>query len=147
MKNVLFTAIAAAMIMAAGSAFGEVVEIKMLNEGAKGKMVFEPSFVKVDAGDTITFVPTDKGHNAETIKGMIPPGAGPFKSKISAEFSVTLTENGVYGIRCTPHYGLGMVALIDVGTPENVEEAKAVKVPAKPKKVFDELFAQVDAPQ
>ena len=147
MKNVLFTTIAAVMIMAAGAAFGEEVEIKMMNEGVKGKMVFEPDFVKVNAGDTITFVPTDKGHNAETIKGMIPPGAELFKSKINAEFSVKLTDDGVYGIRCAPHYGLGMVALIVVGTPENVDEAKAVKVPAKAKAVFAELFAQLEVTQ
>jgi hypothetical protein len=29
---------------------------------------------------------------------MIPAGAEPFKSKINAEFSVTLTEDGGYGI-------------------------------------------------
>jgi pseudoazurin len=149
MKNILLAIIAAVMVVAAGSAFGAEVEIKMLNKGTKGKMVFEPDFVKVDAGDTITFMPTDKGHNAETIKGMIPSAAAPFKSKINAEFSVTLTEDGVYGIRCTPHYGVGMVALIVVGTPGNVDEAKAVaaKVPAKARKIFDELFAQVDATQ
>jgi len=149
MKSVLLATIAAVTMMTAGFALGEEVEIKMLNEGAKGKMVFEPDFVKINPGDTIEFKPIDKGHNAETIKGMIPTGAEPFKSKINAEFSVTLTENGVYGIRCTPHFGVGMVALIVVGTPENVEETKAiaVKVPAKAKKVFEELFAQVDATQ
>jgi hypothetical protein len=62
---------------------------------------------------------------------------------------VTLTEDGVYGIRCTPHYGVGMVALIVVGIPDNIEEAKAVvvKTPAKSRKVFDELFLQIDVTQ
>ena len=149
MKSVLLATIAAVTMMTAEFASGEEVEIKMLNKGAKGEMVFEPDVVKINPGDTIEFEPIDKGHNAETIKGMIPTGAEPFKSKINAEFSVTLTENGVYGIRCTPHFGVGMVALIVVGTPENVEETKAiaVKVPAKAKKVFEELFAQVDATQ
>lgn len=149
MKNLLPATIAAVMIMVAGSAFGEEVEVKMLNKGEKGAMVFEPDFVRINAGDTIEFEPIDKGHNAETIKGMIPAGAEPFKSKINAEFSVTLTEDGVYGIRCTPHYGLGMVALIVVGTPDNIEEAKSVAAitPAKARKVFDELFAQIDVTQ
>jgi pseudoazurin len=147
MKSVLLATIAFVTMMTAGLALSEEIEIKMLNKGAKGKMVFEPDFVKINPGDTIEFEPIDKGHNAETIKGMIPTGAKPFKSKINAEFSVTLTENGVYGIRCTPHFGVGMVALIVVGTPDNAEEAKAVaaKVPAKAKKVFEELLAQVDA--
>jgi pseudoazurin len=78
---------------------------------------------------------------------MILPGAELFKSQINAEFSVTLTENGVYGVRGTPHHGVGMVAPIVVGTPENVEEAKAVKVPAKAQAVFAELFAQLAATQ
>jgi pseudoazurin len=149
MNNVLSATIVAVMITVAGSAFGEEVEIKMLNKGKKGAMVFEPDFVRINPGDTIEFEPTDKGHNAETIKGMIPAGAEPFKSKINAEFSVTLIEDGVYGIRCTPHYGVGMVALIVVGIPDNIEEAKAVavKTPAKARKVFDELFMQIDVTQ
>jgi cytochrome c len=123
------------------------IKIKMLGKGSKEAMVFEPAFVEVEPGDTITFLPIDKGHNAETIKGMIPAGAEKFKSKIDEEFSVTLTEPGVYGIRCKPHFGLGMVALIVVGTPENVEEARAIaiKVPPKAKTAFAELFAQLDA--
>ena len=44
----------------------------MLNKGAEGAMVFEPALVKVAPGDTVKFVATDKGHNAETIKGMLP---------------------------------------------------------------------------
>jgi pseudoazurin len=149
MNNLLSATIVAVMITVAGSAFGEEVEIKMLNKGKKGAMVFEPDFVRINPGDTIEFEPTDKGHNAETIKGMIPAGAEPFKSKINAEFSVTLIEDGVYGIRCTPHYGVGMVALIVVGIPDNIEEAKAVavKTPAKARKVFDELFMQIDVTQ
>jgi cytochrome c len=125
---------------------GAEIKIKMLGKGSEA-MVFEPAFVKVEPGDTITFLPIDKGHNAETIKGMIPADAEKFKSKIDEEFSVTLTEPGVYGIRCKPHYGLGMVALIVVGTPGNVEEAKALaaRIPSKPKAVFAELFAQLDA--
>jgi len=32
-------------------------------------MVFEPALLKNAPGDTVTFVPTDKSHNAESIKG------------------------------------------------------------------------------
>ncbi|MHB1103740.1 MAG: pseudoazurin [Devosia sp.] len=163
-KSVLLGAIAAVMIMAAGTAFGEGededeeggenFEIKMLDVGATGKMmVFEPAFVMVKPGDTITFVPTDKGHNAATIKGMIPPAAEPFKSRINEEFSVTLNETGIYGIRCVPHFGIGMVALIVVGTPEYVEDAEedasevVESMPAKAQQAFAKLFAQLKAAQ
>ncbi len=38
-------------------------------------MVFEPSLIKVAKGDTVTFIPTDKSHNAETVKDLLPAGA------------------------------------------------------------------------
>ena len=46
-------------------------------------------------------------------------------------------------MKCAPHYAMGMVALIRVGEPGNVDEAKAVKQPGKAKAVFAELFGQV----
>jgi len=38
---------------------------------------------------------------------------------------------------------MGMVALIVVGKPVNLDQAKAVKQTGKAKKVFEELLAQV----
>jgi pseudoazurin len=101
--------------------------------------------VRAAPGDTIRFVPTDKGHNAESIKGMIPDGAESFKSKFGEEISVTLDKEGVYGVKCTPHYGMGMVALIEVGNPANLEQAKAVKQTGKAKAGFAELFGKAVA--
>jgi pseudoazurin len=124
----------------AGAANAAEIEVKMLNKGEKGMMVFEPDFIKAAPGDTITFVPVDKGHNVETIKGMIPEGAEPFKGKISHELTVTLDKEGVYGVKCLPHYGMGMVALIEVGNPVNLDQAKAVKQTGKAKAAFAELF-------
>ncbi len=117
-------------------------QVQMLNKGAKGAMVFEPDFIKAEVGDTVTFVPTDKGHDAESIKGMIPADAQPFKGKISEQITVTVDKEGVYGVKCTPHYGMGMVALIVAGKPVNLEEAKAVKQTGKAKKVFEALLAE-----
>lgn len=119
--------------------------VEMLNKGEKGAMVFQPDFVQAAPGDTIKFVPTDKSHNAETMKGMIPEGADAFKGKMNEEVVVTLDKEGVYGVKCAPHYGMGMVALIVVGQPVNEEEAGAVKQTGKAKKVFADLFAQVAA--
>lgn len=134
---------AVAILFCVGGTQAADHEVQMLNKGEKGAMVFEPDFIEVAPGDTVTFVPTDKGHDAESIKGMIPAGAEPFKGKISQPITVTFTSEGVYGVKCTPHFGMGMVALVVVGNPGNLEEAKAVKVPGKAKKVFADLFAQV----
>lgn len=128
-KGVAAVAILAAF---AGTAFAADFEVHMMNKGADGSMVFEPAFVKVNPGDTVTFVPTDKGHNVETIKDMIPDGATPFKSKMNEEFKVTFDVPGVYGVKCAPHVGMGMVAAVVVGdAPANVEKVKAVKLPKK----------------
>ena len=135
----------AALCAAAGVASAADFEVKMLNKGAEGAMVFEPDLIVAAPGDTIRFVPTDKGHNVETIKGMIPDGAEPFKSKFNEEFTVTVDAEGVYGVKCTPHYAMGMVALIKVGAPANLDAAQAVKQTGKAKAVFVELFSQAVA--
>jgi pseudoazurin len=137
-------AIAAAAV-AFGIAFAGVAsaaefEVKMLNKGVKGAMVFEPDFLRMAPGDTVHFVAVDKGHDAVTITGMIPDGAEPFEGKLSEDVTVTLTVPGVYGVKCKPHYAMGMVALIVVGDPVNLDAAKAVKQTGKAKKVFEELF-------
>lgn len=143
MKRILAALALGAAVVAAGVAGAAEIEVKMLNKGEKGTMVFEPDLIVAAPGDTIRFVPTDKGHNVETIKGMFPAGAKPFKSKFNEDFRITLDAEGVYGVKCAPHYAMGMVALIRVGEAANVEEAKAVKQTGKAKAAFAELFGQV----
>jgi len=138
----LIAMITAGLCLFAVSAHAADHQVMMLNKGVKGAMVFEPDFIKAAPGDTVTFVPTDKSHDAQSIKGMIPDGAEPFKGKISQEIKVTVTAEGVYGVKCMPHYGMGMVALIVVGKPVNLEAAATVKHPGKAKKVFAELLAE-----
>ncbi|MCA1970141.1 MAG: pseudoazurin, partial [Rhizobium sp.] len=107
-------------------------EVLMLNKGKDGAMVFEPAGVKIAAGDTVTFVPTDKGHNAEIIKGLHPEGAAEFKGKMNEKITVTFDVPGAYGVKCAPHVGMGMVALVVVGdAPADLEAYKGVKVPKK----------------
>lgn len=134
-----------AQVILGGAAGATEIQVKMLNKGAKGAMVFEPDLIIASPGDTISFLSVDKGHNVETIKGMIPEGAESFKSKMSADFTVTLTAEGIYGVKCMPHYAMGMVALIRVGKGDNLEAAQAVKQSGKAKEVFTGLFKQVQA--
>lgn len=138
-------AIATAMIGLAltGAASAADHQVQMLNKGDKGAMVFQPDFIAAAPGDTVTFVPVDKGHDAASIDGMIPDGATPFKGKMNEQVTITVDKEGVYGVKCVPHYGMGMVALIVVGKPTNLDAAKAIKQPGKAKKAFEDLLAQV----
>ena len=134
----------AALGAAAGAASAADVEVKMLNKGEEGAMVFEPSFVQVQPGDVVHFVATDKSHDVESVKGMLPEGVEPFKAKMNEAFDLTVTAEGVYGVKCTPHFPMGMVALVVVGDPSsNLEAAKAVKNPKKAQERFDAAFAQI----
>jgi pseudoazurin len=134
-----------ALLLLGGAAAAAEIEVKMLNKGSDGVMVFEPSLVKIEPGDTVKFVSTDKGHNAETINGMLPEGAAPFVGKVNQDIAVSFDKPGVYGVKCLPHYGMGMVALVVVGTPANQDEAKAVSHPGRAKQVFATLFGKLDA--
>ncbi len=145
MRKVLGLATAAVLAIMAGNAVAAEIEVKMLNKGAEGAMVFEPALVKIAPGDTIRFVATDKGHNAESIKGMLPADATPFVGKNGEDVAVTFDKAGIYGVKCLPHYGMGMVAMVVVGTPANIEDAKAVPQPGKAKQVMAGLFDRLAA--
>lgn len=129
--------------VAAGAASAAEHEVKMLNKSGNKLMQFEPAFVKAAPGDTIKFVPTNPSHNAETIPQMWPEGAATFKGGINKEVVLTVEKEGIYGVKCLPHYAMGMVMLIQVGQPTNLEAAKAFKAPAAAGKNFEELFANV----
>ena len=145
MKRTITIAAAFAALLLAGNAQAADHQVQMLNKGEKGAMVFQPAFITAAPGDTVTFLPTDKSHDAQSIKDMLPEGTEPFKGKMNEQITVTFDKEGVYGVKCTPHYGMGMVALVVVGKPVNLDQAKAVKQTGKAKKVFDELFTEVSS--
>jgi pseudoazurin len=145
MRRFLMLLAAAALLPLALPAGAAEFEVKMLNKGAEGAMVFEPSLLKIAPGDTVKFLATDRMHNAESIAGMLPEGAKKFAGKINEEITVTFEQPGIYGIKCLPHYGVGMVAMIVVGTPTNEEQAKAVTHPGRAKQIFANLFGKLEA--
>jgi len=145
MKQSLAILAIAAALAAAGTAQAADHEIRMLNRGEKGTMVFEPAFVEAQPGDTIHFIAADKGHNAETIKGMLPDGVEGFKGKINQDIAYQVEAEGIYGIKCAPHYGMGMVAIIRVGEPVNAAEAQAVRHPGRAAAVMGELLGMAVA--
>lgn len=97
-------------------------EIKMLNMGADGSMVFEPGYLKVNPGDTVKFVPTDAGHNS--VSSFTPDGGVTWKGDISKEVIVKMDKEGVYLYVCVPHSIMAMAGVIQVGNAANLPEAK-----------------------
>lgn len=149
MKNMTAALAAACVIGLMAPASAANFEVLMLNKGADGTtMGFSPSFLQVEPGDTVTFIPIDKGHNAETILDMIPEDAQTWKGKTNEQFTVTLTAPGLYGFKCNPHYNMGMVGLIQVGNDRhNMTQMLSVRLPGKAQARMAELFAKTSPRQ
>jgi pseudoazurin len=140
MKKILASLVGAVIATAvcATAASAADFEVHMLNKGNDGAMVFEPSSLKIAKGDTVTFIPTDKSHNAETIDGLIPEGAKPFKGQMNESVKITFDVEGAYAVKCAPHVGMGMIGLVVVGNaPANVEAIKTAKLPKKARERLD----------
>ena len=91
MKKLVTLAIGAFL---ASGAFAAEHQIKMLNNGKDGIMVFEPGFVQAAKGDTVKFIKTDASHNSASF--FAPKGAKGWKGKPDEEVVVTLSEEGIY---------------------------------------------------
>lgn len=123
--------LAAAGLVAACPATAKDIQVQMKNQGAAGMMVFEPAYITADVGDVVHFVPTDMSHNAEPIPGMLPDGVTAPAGQMNKEYVLTVSKPGLYGIRCKPHYSMGMIALVKAGkgASPNAAAAAAVKLP------------------
>lgn len=115
MKTLTMAAMIAAM--SALPAFAAEHTVRMVNVGADGtRMAFEPAIVKAELGDTIVFVPEDKGHSVASL--IVPDGAEAWDGTLDAETRVTLTQPGAYLFKSEPHFALGMIGMVIVGSPE-----------------------------
>ena len=110
------------LILISSNAYTADHTVQMLNNGPGGLMVFEPGFIVAEPGDTIHFKATDMMHNSESIPGMIPSDATPWAGQMSQDISVTLTKEGLYVYKCTPHMMMAMVGVIQVGSASNLQE-------------------------
>jgi len=99
-------------------------EVKMLNNGAEGLMVFEPAVLSINPGDSVVFKATDMSHNSASIAGMIPDGAESWTGAMSQDVTVNFTKEGVYVYQCTPHSMMAMVGVIKVGAATNLAAVK-----------------------
>ena len=118
--------------------------IEMLNKDDQGnKMVYSVEVAKVEVGETITWVPTSKGHNVEMTAG--PDGAAlPKKSKNGKEVSMTFEVPGIYYYWCTPHKGMGMIGLVVVGgDTSNKDDIAKAKAMGKSKKKLKALLGDL----
>ena len=131
-------------VFLANLAYAEDITIEMLNKRDDGaKMVYSEDIARINVGDTITWVPTSKGHNVHFIAG--PEGWElPKKSKNNTEVAITFDTPGIYLYQCTPHATMGMIAMVVVGEDLSNKDAVAkAKIRGKSKKVFKKLLGEL----
>jgi pseudoazurin len=121
-------------------ALGDEIEVKSLNRSSIGFFVFSSDFVRIKPRDVINFVASDKGHQVHSVPGMIPKGARPFDAKMSEDIKVTFTVSGVYVIACRPHTTMGMIGVVLVGDPINIDTLDPSSLPAKARTKLETLL-------
>ncbi len=140
-KMLLSTAIVCGTSFAA---LADTIEVEMLNQNDAGeRMVFSQELIRAEVGDVIRFLPTDKSHNAQSVKGAVPEGQEAFKGKMNKVVEFTVTETGMSAIVCLPHQSLGMVALVVAGDDiSNADQNLKARIPGKGKDKIEALVEQ-----
>ena len=133
-----FSAVIACFL--ATTAFAADVTVEMLNRDSEGnRNIYSDEVVRVEVGDTVTWLPTSKGHNVEIVAS---PNQMEFKSKNNVEVRITFDTPGIYYYWCTPHKGMGMIGLIVVGNDlSNIDDVASAKAIGKSKKKLQTLLA------
>ena len=132
------------LLLLSSVSYAADVKVEMLNKRADGQiMVYSQDITKINVGDTITWLPTTKGHNVEFLAG--PDGWEiPKRSKMNQEYSYKFEIPGIYFYQCTPHRGVGMIALVVVGGDTSNKDVIAnVKVLGKAKKKLPLLLGEL----
>ena len=143
MRNIFLTLL---FVLFSANAFSADVTIEMLNKNkeTKKRMVYSQELVKIDAGQSIEWVPTAKGHNVEMLAG--PDGYElPKKTKLNDPVNMKFTVPGIYLYQCSPHAAMGMIGIIVVGgDTSNMDAIKSKKVTgSKSKKKVKKLLGEI----
>ena len=91
--------------------FAYAAEVQM---GSEGNLVFSPSEVSINVGDSVTFTNGDlPPHNM--VESDHPELSHPDLAVVGGEsFTVTFDEPGDYEFQCEPHAGAGMKGVVHV---------------------------------
>ena len=124
----------AAMLMAK-QAMAEVIQIEFTQFDT-----FSIEVANIGVGDTVEWLPKNKGHNVEFLAGPdmadLPP-----KSNMNEFHSVRFEKQGVYLYGCTPHLNMGMLGLVVVGNDlQNINEIGNTDLPNVAKSVLMSLI-------
>ena len=94
----------------------------------------------IDVGDTIEWLPKNKGHNVEFLAAPNIESL-PEKSDLDVIHRITFDLPGVYLYQCTPHGNMGMLGLIVVGNNfDNIDSLGDIELSRVAKSVLGRLI-------
>ena len=131
--------ITAFCIFCSQQTFGANYQVTMNDKDSSGnRLVFEKEIINISSGDSVTWLPADKGHNIEMVAS---PNDLKFSSSPGEEVTITFEVPGIYYYRCTPHKSSGMLGLIIVDNDySNIEQIKASNAPGRAKIKLNSLL-------
>lgn len=121
-KVAMSLAAAVALAVVTVPAFAKSYTVKELSSSAAGTFMFEPDYLHVNPGDTVTFEPATPGHDSKSF--LVPAGAKGWAGSVGKPITVTFKKDGVYLYECVPHHLFGMLGVIEVGKPVNKAAAE-----------------------
>jgi pseudoazurin len=121
MKLASALSLCAALTLGAVSVNAGAQETHVINAQAR---VFAPEILHIQPGDSVQW-DNMTSHNTVSVEGLIPEGAEPWRGQLGENLGITLTMEGVYAYVCEPHIGFGMMGVIVVGKPVNIDAAMA----------------------
>ena len=123
------------LLLVSRLASAETIQIDFTSDDS-----YSVEVANIDVGDTIEWLPKNKGHNVEFLAG---PNMNslPKKSELNAFYSVTFRWPGVYLYQCTPHGNMGMLGLIVVGNDfQNLDDIEEIELSRLAKSVLQRLI-------
>lgn len=104
-------------------------EVHMLDSISESGVIyltaFNPSYIKINLGESVKFTSIDSGHNSQT--SLVPDGADTWVTAVSSLSEIiTPTKEGVYIYYCGPHESVGMYGIIQVGSGPAINKEEAL---------------------
>lgn len=120
------------------------IVVEMLNSKNGETFVYSDKILRIKSNDTVTWKSENPGHNAEFIAQGYPAGAADMHGKIGKDVSYAFEAPGIYVVKCTPHFGLGMIQVIVVDDNlSNLDQVEKLTFPGKSKPLAESIFAQL----
>ena len=127
------------LIFFSQNSFGANYQVTMNNRDSAGnRLAFEKEILSISSGDSVTWLPVDKGHNIEMVAS---PNNLKFSSSAGEEVTLKFEDPGIYYYRCSPHKSAGMIGLIIVDNNYyNIEQIKSSNAPGRAKIKLNSLL-------